>query len=126
MRLNAGSLMAPTIWPRLSIQVGYWRWQTKFRWRWKKKAHINVLEARAALAALSWRLRRSRTIRSKVFHIVDSQAAQATLSKHRSSSRVLHHVIKRSSLLELAGSVHLALGFCRSDKHPADFDSRDV
>ena len=77
-----------------------------------------------AFAALRWRLRRAAAQRCLMLHLLDSAVTIAVLAKKRSSSHVLHRVVRRYAALELAASVHMVFGFVRSDHNPADAPSR--
>ena len=126
VRLDAGTLMSPSSWPRRSLRPHLWRWQTKFAWSWTSvHEHINLLEARATLNAIRWRLRSRIGIGKKHLHLVDSQVVQAVVTKHRSSSKVLNRICRTNCALELASHTHLLVGFVRSDLNPADAPTRD-
>ena len=127
VRIDAGTFMSPSSWPRRSLRAELWRWQTKFHWQWRMRDtdHINILEAQASLLTLKWRLRSRKGVAKKFLHLVDSQVVQAVLSKHRSSSRKLNRLCRKWAALELASSCHPLLGFIRSDKNPADAPSRN-
>jgi hypothetical protein len=126
VRLDAGTLMSPSAWPRRSLRPELWRWQTKYFWGWRDKNsdHINILEAYACLSAFRWRLRSRKGLAKKFLHLIDSQVVQAVFTKHRSSSKKLNRLCQKWSALELASSCHCLLGFVRSDQNPADAPSR--
>jgi hypothetical protein len=124
VRLDTGQLMTPSSWPRRALKPKLWKWGLKVKWKWTWDAHINVLEARAVLAAMRWRLRRASSIGSRFLHLLDSQVSQAVLSKRRSSSGKLNCVCRRIGALELAAHVLPLYGFTRSDENPADAPSR--
>ena len=124
VRMDVGQVMTPTCWPRQSLRASLWSWRHRFAWKWRRPEHINLLEARACLASIRWRLRTRNGIRKKTLHLVDNQVVQAVLTKKRSTAKVLNRVVRKCSLLELAGSLHCCYGFCRSDWHPADDASR--
>ena len=124
VRLSTGQLISPSCWPRVPIDPGFWNWQLAMKWRWSGPEHINVLEARAALTAAKWRMRRSAGIGSKHLNLMDSFVGIAVLSKRRSSSDLLNCVCRRMGALELGSSSHALYGFCRSDQNPADEWSR--
>ena len=124
VRLDTGQLFRPNCWPRDSLRVELWMWREVVSYPWKYAAHINELEARGALQALRWRLRRVRGIGRRYLHLLDSIVSLSVLSKRRSSSYVLNRVVKRYDALELASSSAGAFGFVRSDKNPSDRASR--
>jgi hypothetical protein len=125
VRLDAGTLLSPSIWPRRATRANLWKWHLKVKWHWQAPRHINVLEAQAVLAAIKWRVRAKRNIGSKFLHLVDSQVSQAVLTKRRSSSYLLNKVCRRVGALELAASIHPMYGFVRSDTNPSDAPSRN-
>jgi hypothetical protein len=125
VRLDAGTLLSPSIWPRRATRANLWKWRLKVKWHWQAPRHINVLEAQAVLAAIKWRVRAKRNIGSKFLHLVDSQVSQAVLTKRRSSSYLLNKVCRRVGALELAASIHPMYGFVRSDSNPSDAPSRN-
>jgi hypothetical protein len=124
VRITTGQVMDPAMWPRAAIDPAMWAWQLVVKWSWEWTAHINILEGRAALAMMKWRLRRSGGIGRKYLHLLDSQVCIAIFTKRRSSSRLLNAIARRMSSLELAASSHPLYGFARSDTNPADAPSR--
>jgi hypothetical protein len=60
VRLTTGEPMRPSQFPRPSIDPPGWQWRTLVRAQWREHAHINELEAHAALMALQWRCRDAR------------------------------------------------------------------
>eukprot|EP00435_Cladocopium_sp_Y103_P017447 s824_g4.t1 len=69
---------------RASIPAKLWRWKTIAGWRWTgAKEHINVLEMRAVLTALRWRLERHHKLQVKFVHLVDSLVVLHALSRGR-------------------------------------------
>jgi hypothetical protein len=101
-----------------------WTWQLICKWSWEWDAHINILEGRAALAMLRWRLRRADGIGKKFLHLLDSQVCIAIFNKRRSTSKLLNCIARRMGALELAASTHPLYGFCRSDTNPSDAPTR--
>ena len=123
VRLSTGVLMRPNAWPRQSFPTGRWKWKTILSFG-QKGAHINVLELRAALATLRWRLRKADNVRTRVLHLMDSQVCISVTVKGRSSSQQLMTVLRRLNALVLAGGLVTAYGFVRSEDNPADRPSR--
>ena len=126
VRLDAGTIMSPKCWPRQELDVDLWRWKVVVQMEWQHDQHINVLEARAALAMLRWRTRSCKRLRRFFLHLLDSQVNIAVLTKHRSSSRLLQQVLKPFSALELASGCRGLFGFTSSGRNPADKPSRWV
>eukprot|EP00438_Fugacium_kawagutii_P004839 Skav221060 [mRNA] locus=scaffold3118:62102:67689:+ [translate_table: standard] len=91
---------------RSSIPSNLWKWSTAASWRWLgAKEHINVLEMRAVLCALRWRLEKKHGVKVKFVHLVDSQVVLHALSRGRSSSLKLRRTLLRiNSLLLATGS----------------------
>eukprot|EP00438_Fugacium_kawagutii_P025239 Skav236128 [mRNA] locus=scaffold900:368879:380005:- [translate_table: standard] len=55
---------------RASIPANLWRWKTVTGWTWSSPEHINVLELRAALTAIKWRIeKKHETAKKKVEHM---------------------------------------------------------
>ena len=73
---------------------------------------------------LRYRLRSSRHVRTRFFHLLDSQVCLAVLKKHRNSSHQLQSVLRRIDVLLLAGLVAPIFGYVRSEVNPADEPSR--
>jgi hypothetical protein len=94
--------------------------------RWKHADPITIIEAWAAYLALLWRSRFRDRLRTRFLHLIDNQATIAVLSKHRSRSKRLNQVCRRSAALLLAGGVRRALGYTETDRNPADAGSRSV
>ena len=126
VRLDVGVPFRAKAWPRAGIQAGLWRWRIIHGYRWTDKVpkHINLLELRAAVTALQWRLRARRGVSRKVLHLVDSQVVAAILAKSRSSSRLLRAALRRYNALLLAGNCVAMVGFVASEDNPADIPSR--
>ena len=56
---------------RASIPSKLWRWRTVCGWVWKgAKEHINVLELRAVLATIKWRVEKRHNFNLKFVHLV--------------------------------------------------------
>ena len=71
---------------RASVPAKLWNWRTVAGWRWTgSREHINVLELRAVLTSLRWRIERCKSLHKKFVHLVDSQVVLHALSRGRSS-----------------------------------------
>ena len=67
---------------RASLPSTLWSWKTVMGWRWNDASeHINVLEMRAALTSLRWRVVKRRAVQSKFVHLVDSLVCLHSLSR---------------------------------------------
>ena len=110
---------------RASIPANLWKWRTAAAWKWKGgKEHINVLEMRAVLCALRWRLEKQHHIAIKLVHLVDSQVCLHALSRGRSSSRKLRRTLSRINSLLLATGSQVLWTYVHTKQNPADAPSR--
>jgi hypothetical protein len=106
--MTSGGAEGPDVWPRKAIPSKLWRWRTICSWRFKHlhgPEHINVLELRAFLTSLRWRLRKKGGIAKRFFHLLDSQVNLGILAKGRTSSRKLSPVLRQISALLLAANM---------------------
>ena len=110
---------------RASIPANLWKWATAASWRWTgNREHINVLEMRAVLCSLRWRLERQHKVHIKFVHLVDSQVCLHALSRCRSSSRKLRRTLLRINSLLLATGSHVLWTYVHTKQNPADAPSR--
>eukprot|EP00438_Fugacium_kawagutii_P033542 Skav210141 [mRNA] locus=scaffold268:21657:25180:+ [translate_table: standard] len=110
---------------RASVPSQLWKWSTAASWKWLGgREHINVLEMRAVLCALRWRLERTCQVRIKLVHLVDSQVVLHALSRGRSSSRKLRRTLLRINSLLLATGSHVVWTYVHTKQNPADRPSR--
>ena len=115
-------------WPRHAINGEWWSWKTVVSYQWNHSFNdsINVLEARAILAAVKWRLRKEANLSSKFLHLSDSQVCLGAYRKFRSPAIGLQSVVSRVAALCLTASCKMILGYIPTDKNPADRPSRYV
>jgi len=124
-------------WPRQSVTGAWWHWKTVVSYQWmhsvpvnqptQSEESINVLEARAILAALKWRAGRfSKMVGSRFVHLIDSQVCMGALNKFRSNSTRLNTIISRIAAITLASSSKIVYGYISTDQNPADNPSRRV
>ena len=79
---------------RASVPSRLWKWAVAAAWRWQgTKEHINVLEMRAVLNAVRWRLERRGQVKIKFVHMVDSMVCLHSLARGRSSSLKLRRTL---------------------------------
>ena len=110
---------------RASIPSKLWKWRTICGWTWSQQAeHINVLELRAVLTALRWRIERKGITHSKFVHLVDSLVCLHALSRGRSSSRKLKRTLLRINSLLLATNSHVLWAYVNTKDNPANAPSR--
>ena len=126
VRLDLGLPLRPRAWPRAAISPDLWRWRLGhcFRWVAGEASHINVLELRAALAAVRWKARCADFTKVRFLILVDSQVAAAVLTRCRSSSLKLKPHVKQWSALCLARGLYPAVAYVHTDLNPADKPSR--
>ena len=113
----------PGRWPQASVPSTWWDWKTALSFR-QDGFHINVLEMRANLAALKWRVRTRGHIGKIYIHLLDSMVCHSALSKGRSSSRQLNTIIRRFNMLQVASNTVQISAHVRSALNPADRPSR--
>ena len=124
VRLDLGALYRPEAFPRGSVQPNRWKWHVATSYPFYQDEHINVLELRALIHGLVWRLRRASFGDCRALHLTDSQVALAVAVKGRSSSRVLNRLLQKYAALQLAGGVYPLLAWVESEDNPADAPSR--
>eukprot|EP00438_Fugacium_kawagutii_P012216 Skav203377 [mRNA] locus=scaffold3573:2116:5712:- [translate_table: standard] len=110
---------------RASVPARLWKWRTVAGWSWSEAhEHINVLELRAALTALRWRIEKQEIVHSKFVHLLDSLVCLHALSRGRSSSRKLKRTLLRMNALILATDNHVVWAYVHTKDNPADRPSR--
>ena len=110
---------------RASLPSALWKWKTVMGWPWKgSPEHINVLEMRAVLTSLRWRIVKKKALRTKFVHLVDSLVCLHSLSRGRSSSRKLRRTMSRINALLLASGSHGVWAYVHTKENPADAPSR--
>ncbi|CAE8699900.1 unnamed protein product, partial [Polarella glacialis] len=127
VKMTSGGTEGPDVWPRKAIPSKLWRWRTICSWRFKHlhgPEHINVLELRAFLTSLRWRLRKKGGIAKRFFHLLDSQVNLGILAKGRTSSRKLSPVLRQISALLLAANMLPICAYLNTHDNPADKPSR--
>ena len=110
---------------RSSVPAKLWRWREVTGWQWRHSGeHINVLELRAILTTLRWLVIRRNGHRKRFLHLTDSLVCLHSLSRGRSSSKKLRHVLMRINSLILAADLHPIWGYVHTAQNPADRPSR--
>lgn len=110
---------------RASLPAKLWKWRVVSGWRWTgNPEHVNVLELRAALTALKWRIERNEKLNSKFVHMVDSLVVLHSLSRGRSSSKKLKRTLMRANALILASNTQVLWAYVHTKQNPADAPSR--
>ena len=123
VRMAGSSLLNPMGWPRKAFAVNEWKWKTVLAYQ-QSGEHINVLECKAALAGVRWRLRKVENLETKFAHLLDSQVVMGVVAKGRSSSMQLRRIIRKLNSLLLASGCSMAVIYVRSAQNPADRPSR--
>ena len=124
VRLDVGLIYKPDAAPRTSVDPTRWVWTVGDAYPFKTAEHINILELRAILHALQWRARSSLSHNKRFLHLSDSQICLAVLSKGRSSSKRVNHVLRRICALCLAMNWYPLWAWVESRLNPADEPSR--
>eukprot|EP00435_Cladocopium_sp_Y103_P024382 s733_g6.t1 len=118
VRLDVGSLYRPDSFPRGSIDASRWQWHVGLAWPFRHPEHINILELRALISSLEWRLRSTSFTQCRALHVTDSVVALSVGVKGRSSSRSLNRLLKRYAALQVAGGIYPILGWVESEDNP--------
>ena len=100
------------------------RWREVSRWRWRHVEHNNILEARAALAAVQEKARDPANYGRRCLIFTDSQAVLGALAKGRSSRPLMNYIAKRVAALTLATSMRVYWRYVRTHRNWADAPSR--
>eukprot|EP00438_Fugacium_kawagutii_P015746 Skav233435 [mRNA] locus=scaffold1486:284964:287666:- [translate_table: standard] len=110
---------------RASVPSKLWKWKIITGWTWKNSSdHINVLELRAVMTAIKWRIEMQKHIHRRFIHLTDSLVCLHALSRGRSSSRKLRRVMSRINALVLVSGSQPVWGYVHTDQNPADKPSR--
>jgi len=110
---------------RASLPAKLWKWRTVMGWRWSGSPdHINVLELRAVLTSIRWRILKRRAFRTKMVHMIDSLVCLHCLARGRSSSRKMRRTLSRIDALLLASGSHGVWAYVHTSQNPADRPSR--
>ena len=99
-------------------------WEVYASWKWKGSSHINILETAAALRAYEAEALKGGDLR--FVSMIDSHVALCALTRGRSASGALRHLLKRASTLSLAYGLYQAGRFAPTRMNPADHPTRDT
>ena len=108
---------------RASLPAKLWKWRRGWRWSGSPE-HINVLELRAVLTIIRWRILKRRAFRTKMVHMIDSLVCLHCLARGRSSSRKMRRTLSRIDALLLASGSHGVWAYVHTSQNPADRPSR--
>lgn len=110
---------------RASIPAKLWRWKVVTGWRWSSSPeHINVLELRAVLTSVRYRLEKLHQVNLRCVHLVDSLVVLHALTRGRSSSRKMRRTLMRLNALLLASGLSPTWAYVDTHQNPADRPSR--
>ena len=110
---------------RSGVPSKLWRWSTVAGWQWNgDPEHINVLEARAVLTTVKWRVWQKRQVNLRCVHLVDSLVVLHALTRGRSSSRKMRRTMMRISAHLLASGLQPTWAYVSTKDNPADRPSR--
>eukprot|EP00438_Fugacium_kawagutii_P007570 Skav230247 [mRNA] locus=scaffold1266:12488:17642:+ [translate_table: standard] len=110
---------------RASLPSTLWSWRTICGWQWRgSKEHINVLELRAVLCALRWRICKQRIRNHKFIHMIDSLVCLHSLTRGRTSSRKMRRTLCKINALLLLSRNSGVWAYVHTSSNPADAPSR--
>ena len=110
---------------RASVPAKLWRWRTISGWKWQgNPEHINVLELRAVLTTIKWRVEHLEQVDLRCVHLVDSLVVLHALTRGRSSSRKMRRTLMRVCSYLLASGLSPLWGYVDTKQNPADRPSR--
>ena len=110
---------------RASLPSNLWKWRTVCGWQWQGlNDHINVLELRAVLCGLKWRVAKQKLRSSKFVHMVDSLVSLHCLTRGRTSSRKMRRTLCKINSLLLASRCQGVWAYVHTSLNPADRPSR--
>lgn len=124
VRVTTGQIMAPKAFPRQSASPQWWDWKPVFNSRWQTQEHINLLEMRAIMLALRWRVCHLKEADIRFCHLTDSYVCMSVLSKGRSSSDMLMVVLRKVAAFCLTFGLLPILLHVESTENPTDKASR--
>lgn len=124
VRITTGQILCPKAYPRQSASAQWWESQQCFHCRWKNSEHINSLEMRAILLSLKWRVCHLQEIDVRFAHLTDSYVCMSVISKGRSSSEMLTHIMRKISVFCFTFGLLPILLHVESTENPTDEASR--
>ena len=124
VRLDVGTLYRPDAFPRATVNPHRWLWHVAHSYPFHNEEHINLLELRAIIHTVEWRLRRRTFNGVRFLPLSDSQVALSVAVKGRSSSRQLNKLLRKFGSMLAAAGLYPLLGWIESHLNPADEPSR--
>jgi len=104
VRIADQTLRVPKSSPRQAIDSSRWVWKVVLSVPYDKQ-HINILELKAVIMSLQWRLRHPVEVGRRHVHLSYSQISIAVLVKARISARTLCKAVRRYQALCLVASI---------------------
>lgn len=123
VRVTTGRVLNPRAFPRQSASADWWQWKSVFSCRWARKEHINLLEMRSILLSFRWRIRHLAEVDCR-FILTDSYVSMSIISKGRSSSDMIMHVMRQIAATQFAFNLFPILIHVESTENPTDTASR--
>jgi hypothetical protein len=123
VRLATGTLMRPDTFPRMAFDASRLQWRVICAYT-RHGEHINALELAAAVAAMRWRSRQAGEFGRRHIHLIDSQVAQAVMTRGRTTSTRLRYLLRRLNALALAMDSAPGYAYVHTAANPADGPSR--
>ena len=105
VRLSPFLLYRPHAWPRVSVEMNQWVWNTIQAYPWESEQHINMLELWTVLNYLRYRARSREAGDCRFLLISDSQVVCAVAAKGRSSSLKLNNILRRVAAISIARGI---------------------
>lgn len=98
-------------------------WKIEHQWYWKKQSHINVLESNTYVSLLRSLVLDGQPGRFTT--LLDSQVAQCSHAKGRSSAYSLASSLKKGAALSVAGGLYGAFGYAPTKLNVSDDPTRN-
>ena len=114
VRLDVGTLFRPDAFPRATVNPHRWQWHVAHAYPFETPEHINILELRALIHCVEWRLRRKNFNGTRFLHLSDSQITLSVCVKGRSSSRKLNRLLRRLAAMSVAAGLYPVLAWVTS------------
>ena len=124
VQITTSQILCAKAYPRQSASAQWWEWKHCFHCRWKNTEHINSLEMRAILLSLRWRVCHLEETEVRFAHLTDSYVCMSVISKGRSSSDMLMHIMRKVSAFCFAFGLLPILLHVESTENPTDEASR--
>ena len=124
VRVTTGRVLNPRAFPRQSASADWWQWKSVFSCRWARKEHINLLEMRSILLSFRWRIRHLAEVDCRFIHLTDRYVSMSIISKGRSSSDMIMHVMRQIAATQFAFNLFPILIHVESTENPTDTASR--